>query len=331
MMRTMRYQLFALAAACAMFAAPIAFGADNPCNPCGAKAKNPCNPCGAKAAMPAVNPCFAKAGKVFYVNDPMKRNTVTFTSEAPLEDIVGTTNEVAGYIVFDPKKPGGSVRGEFSVPVSSLDTGIPLRNEHLHSEQWLNAAKNPHITYKVTGSELISTYKDTPEFQTHDIMTTGDFTLNGQTRKMKIPVRVTHLVESEATKQKMPGNLVAARARFDVPLASFAVTAPQGSGLIGSKVSSSINVEVRLTGSDTMQMAGNPCNPCNPCSGKAANPCNPCGAKAKNPCNPCNAKATNPCNPCNAKAVKQSDAGDKAKKQRTPRRASTRSAGSSTK
>ena len=44
-------------------------------------------------------------GYKFYIDDPMNRNTITFKSEAPLEDIVGTSNQITGYINFDPDNP----------------------------------------------------------------------------------------------------------------------------------------------------------------------------------------------------------------------------------
>ena len=85
----------------------------NPCNPCGGKKNacnpcDPCNPCGGKMAAPklvSVNPCHAKFGTVFFVADPMKRDQVTFLSEAPLEDIVGSSNEISGYFAFNPSRP----------------------------------------------------------------------------------------------------------------------------------------------------------------------------------------------------------------------------------
>ena len=114
--------------ALAMVASP-AMAQGNPCNPCGpkaktpgnpcgGKAKNPCNPCGGQSAAPQlepVNPCHAKFGTVFHIADAMGRNQVTFSSQAPLEDIVGTTNQIVGYLVFDPDKPRHGVRGHFKV------------------------------------------------------------------------------------------------------------------------------------------------------------------------------------------------------------------------
>ena len=110
-------------------------------NPCGEKAMNPC---GEKAE----NPCSHKDGTMFYLDDPMNRNSITFKSEAPLEDIVGTSNKITGYIAFDPMAPKKGGHGEISVPISSLNTGIPLRDEHLRSADWLNADAYPDIHLK---------------------------------------------------------------------------------------------------------------------------------------------------------------------------------------
>ena len=252
-------------------------------NPCGGKkAANPCNPCGGKAVVAkataiAVNPCHAKHGKVFYAADPMGRNTVTFTSKAPLEDIIGTSNSISGYLTFDSQSPYAGVRGSFTVPVGSLDTGIPLRDEHLHSDMWLDAKSQPNITFKIEGTRNVRSVKTSEAFQTYDMTLVGSFSLHRKTRRIEAPARVTFLKESEQTKKKMPGDLLAVCASFNVPLKDFGITGPAGMNLVGSKVSDSIAVDVSLfASSQTQKVAGNPCNPC---GGKASNPCNPCGGK----------------------------------------------------
>ncbi len=254
----------------------------NPCNPCGPKAKNPCNPCGGKKTMPKlvpVNPCHAKHGTVFYVADPMGRNQVTFTSEAPLEDIVGTTNEIVGYVVFDPDKPRKGVRGFFKVALKGLDTGIPLRNEHLQSNMWLNAEDYPDITFTIESARDIRQTKSSQDYQTYRVRGFGSFTLHGQTKQVAIPARMTYLRESEKTRMKLPGNLLGIRVQFELTLADFGVTGPPGKDLIGSRVGETVNIEVSVFASDKKPPAANPCNPCNPCGPKGKNPCNPCGGK----------------------------------------------------
>ena len=274
-----RNLLFLFSVFALVMVAPPAMAQANPCNPCGPKAKNPCNPCGGKKTMAKlvpVNPCHAKHGTVFYVADPMGRNQVTFTSEAPLEDIVGTTNQIVGYLVFDPDKPKKGARGYFKVSVKGLDSGIPLRNEHLQSDMWLNAESYPDITFTIESTGSVRKQKWSEAYQTYNMKLIGPFTIHGVTREVEVPARLTFLRESDKTRMKMPGNLLGVRAEFEVALDDFGITGPPGMDLIGSRVGETVSLEVSVFASDKKPTAENPCNPC---GGKGKNPCNPCGGK----------------------------------------------------
>lgn len=233
-------------------------------NPSGDKTANP-NHLGEgqdTLATVAVNPDHIKRGTVFYVADPMKRDIVTFTSEALLEDIVGTTHALAGYVIFDPQYAIMGIRASFAVSTASLTTGIPVRDEHLRSPEWLDAQSHPMITFTVEDTKDIFLVKESETFQTYHMTLIGPFSLRGQTQTMQAPARVTFLKESPQTKQKMPGDLLAVRARVTVPLIDFGITGPKGTDLIGSKVSEAIAVEVSLFASSVKPQPGHPCNPC---------------------------------------------------------------------
>lgn len=235
--------------------------AQNPCNPCAKKkAQNPCNPCAKKQAQnpcgkmagksgnaPAVNPCHAKMGSVFYVADPMNRNTVTFRSQAPLEDIVGTTNDISGYVVFDPNQPGKGGKGSLHVPVASLKTGIPMRDEHLQGPDWLDAAKFGEIVFEITDAKKVKEAKSSGSGKTFDLTLAGNLTVHGKTTRIEAPARIAYLPETEQTKMKMPGNLLAGRTSFVVKLSDFGVKGMQG--VVGSRVSDAIQIEVSFVGS----------------------------------------------------------------------------------
>src|SRR5258706_7210802 len=77
----------------------------------------------------------------YYVGHHPKYVNITFESEADIENIVGTTNKATGEIKADLEKGTGSV--SITVTVASMKTGIDMRDEHLRSEMWLNAAKFP--------------------------------------------------------------------------------------------------------------------------------------------------------------------------------------------
>ena len=204
----------------------------------------------AKTAKPEikVNPEFAKMGTVFYVDDPAHRDWVTFKSSAPLEDIVGTSNTITGYLVFDPQNPANGGRGELSVPVASLKTGIPLRDGHLLGKAWFDAETYPDIKLTITDVKGVKELKASGGFQTYDVTLVGEFSIRGKAKKMEIPGRLTYLKESEETKKKMGGDLLAARATFSIILADFGIMGPEGADLIGSKVGESVSVDVSIMG-----------------------------------------------------------------------------------
>jgi polyisoprenoid-binding protein YceI len=198
----------------------------------------------AAAASAQANTGNAEAGTVFYVNDPVGRNSVSFSSKAPLEDIVGTTNRITGHIVFDPARGAEGGKGSFSVPVESLNTGIPLRDEHLKGSDWLDAAGHPEISFKFDETRDAKLVKSSSEYQTYDATLVGDFSMRGRTVRIEVPARFTYIKQSDRTRQRMPGDLIAGRATFSVALADFGVQGPAGMDLIGTKVSDRIDIQV---------------------------------------------------------------------------------------
>jgi len=194
-----------------------------------------------------VDPAHARIGTVFYVHQ-IDRNQATFESEAPGESFTGSTNEIHGYFVFDPETPSKGVRGEFRVPVASIDTGIPLRNEHMRGDQWLNADANPFIKFVVNDSKGMRQVKSTEAFRTFQVTMIGDFTVNGVPNQREIDVKFTYLPESQATRKTLPGDLVSIQSDFRVPLAPHEIAG--FSGIIGSRVSEQVDVSVRIFASD---------------------------------------------------------------------------------
>lgn len=187
-----------------------------------------------------------ETGTMFFVNDPVGRNVVTFTSEAPLEDIVGTTHQIVGHIVWDPENPAKIGKGNFTVPIESLDTGIPLRNEHLRGEDWLNAAEYPQITLAIKSIKNVEKEKETEAFTTYSLDMDVQLALHGQTKTMTIPGKATYFPESEKTRQRLPGNLLAGRSEFEVNLSDFGIA----SDIIGLKVANEIKIDVRFVATD---------------------------------------------------------------------------------
>src|SRR5712692_2564468 len=85
----------------------------------------------------------------FFFDDPMGRNTVQVLSRALLETITVRTNQISGEIELDADDVTARPRMTFEVPLDSLDTGIPLMNEVLRSDRWLDTAKFPTMRFSL--------------------------------------------------------------------------------------------------------------------------------------------------------------------------------------
>ena len=270
-----------------------AFAAENPCNPCGGDATNPCNPCTPDSGM-----------KYFGIDDPRGRDVLTFDSKAPLEKIVGTTSKITGHIQVNPKDITKGLKASFALDLASLKTGIDKRDEHMR-DNFLETAKYPTAMLTI---DKVTKASDNMLMDGKTLMVDAEGTLSLHGVKNTVQLKditVTYFDESEATKGRLPGDLLIINGDFSLNLPDYSIEVPQ---FIFLKLAETIKVSVDLAGSTATKGVANPCNPCNPCTGvnpcnpdnpcagvNPCNPCNPCGAV--NPCNPCG--GANPCNPCN--------------------------------
>jgi len=96
----------------------------------------------------------------FIVDDPMTRNAVHVLSRAPLETVLVRTNDVRGQIEVDPDDVTAKPRVTFEAPIDSLDSGVPLMNDVMRSDKWLDAGKSPVIRFAL--ERVISPATRTP-------------------------------------------------------------------------------------------------------------------------------------------------------------------------
>ncbi|MCK6470583.1 MAG: YceI family protein [Planctomycetes bacterium] len=164
-----------------------------------------------------------------------KHVNVTIESDTDLEAIVTTSNQAAGQVVWDRDAKTGSVK--LSVPVNSLRTGIDKRDEHLQGEGWLDAAKNPDISFASTAVKHV---KD-DEYEI-----AGTFTLKGVAKEVKANATVKYIAyKPEFEKMGLPkGNLARFSVALDLKLSDFEIKSPA----IPAKVSDTLKVKLALMG-----------------------------------------------------------------------------------
>jgi polyisoprenoid-binding protein YceI len=165
----------------------------------------------------------------FGVSD--QRTNVSFVSNADFEVIIGSTNKMSGTAKVDWGKNTATVMLE--VPVAMLDTGIPLRDEHLRSEMWLDAAKYPTIKFEANTAKKIS--ESQWEVQ-------GTFTMHGTSNDLTAKVDVRAISADVATKAGLEaGEWIKVATEFDVKLSDYGVNVPQN---LTGKVGDTWNVNV---------------------------------------------------------------------------------------
>ncbi len=163
---------------------------------------------------------------------------VQFVSDAPLERITGSTSQVSGEIRVDPAAPRAA-RARISVPVASIRTNNDLRDEHLRSDNWLDAAGHPTIEVVVTDVTGIDAL--VPE-TAQDATVTAKLTVHGVTQDVSTRARVRFSPASTASQE---GDALRVQARFVVKLGNHKVSIPS---IVSLKVSPNIQVNVDLRG-----------------------------------------------------------------------------------
>ena len=182
----------------------------------------------------------ATGEKTINFEDKYGRNQISFFSTTPLEDITGISNAVKGKVTFNVADVK-SLKGSITIPVASIKTGIDLRDEHLRSDNWLDAENFPEITFMIKKVGDIKVIADSKL----EAKVTGDFTAHGVTKEVVATVTMTYLDESEQTKQRAPGDLLGIQATFNIVLSDYDVE----NMVVGQKVSENIEISINIVGS----------------------------------------------------------------------------------
>ena len=185
----------------------------------------------------------ATGEKTFNFEDKDGRNQVSFFSTTPLEDITGISIAVEGKVTFNVADIK-TLKGSISIPVASLKTGIDLRDEHLKSDNWLDAESSPEIIFMIKKVSNIKVEADNKL----QAKVTGDFTVHSVTKEVVANVTMTYLDESEKTKQRAHGDLLGIQATFNIVLSDYDVE----NMIVSQKVSEDIEIGINIVGSSAM-------------------------------------------------------------------------------
>lgn len=192
------------------------------------------------------------AYRAYYATDPVGRNVVSILSRAPLETMLTTTSTVEADIQINPANVLASPRAKFVIPMDSLDTGIPLRNQHMKSENWLNTAKYPTatFTFKRFLPPVPRRLYTAQAGEKANLQVEGEMDFHGVKKLVTARVFCEALGENEATKARLNGELGHVRATFPLKLDDYGVKIPEMARLKVANVQE-VTVDVFVsTGSD---------------------------------------------------------------------------------
>lgn len=146
-----------------------------------------------------------------------QRTNISFESVTEFETVLGSSNQVSGQVKMDVNQ--GTAQIELEVPVTSLNTGIAMRDEHLRSEGWLDAEKHPVVSFVSKRARMTGQEKWTVN---------GDLTIHGVTKNIGaevnvrlIPLEVAQLAGLEH------GDWMKVSTTFDIKLSDFGVQIPK--------------------------------------------------------------------------------------------------------
>ncbi len=181
------------------------------------------------------------AEQSFDFKDPKGVNTARFTLDAPLETISGSANGVSGTLTIDPAKPEAT-KGSIVIDAKTLSVENAMMKEHMLGAEWLDVAKNPTISFTVSG---LSDFKMEGDKATANVK--GKFSLKGVEKDITVPATVTLLKDKlgARTGGKMQGDLMVIRTEFTIKRADYGIN-PKAPA---DKVADDIVINLAIAGS----------------------------------------------------------------------------------
>ncbi len=184
--------------------------------------------------------------KTITLTNKVGENFIKFLSEAPLEEIKGTTDGISGTFIIDLDNLEAT-SGQISVEVKTMKTGLDRRDSHLKSKDWLHEDKFPTIVFEIKGLTDIQIIKQENGNGEIKAIAKGDFIMHGESKQISSPITLKYIRESEATKKRAPGDFSFVQASFSIALKDFNIKGVRG--LIGSKVGETIQIDANFYGS----------------------------------------------------------------------------------
>ena len=150
-----------------------------------------------------------------------------------LVDVRGYFRDFTGTVNYDPKDVTKSTV-EFTAKVTSVDTGVAGRDEHLRKADFFEVEKHPDLTFKSTKIEK----------KGNGLVLTGDLTMKGVTKSISFPFNVVGFIKNErGTRMGATAETVINRRDFGV---NYGGNLPNGTPMLSDNITVVLNIEANM-------------------------------------------------------------------------------------
>ena len=150
-----------------------------------------------------------------------------------LAEVPGSFRDFTGTINYDGKDVSKS-SVNFTAKVTSVDTGVAPRDNHLRNADFFEVEKYPDMTFKSTKVEK----------KGKNWMVSGDLTMKGVTKQISFPINVAGFLKDErGTKIGVTAETTINRRDFGV---NYGNNLPNGTAMLSDDVKVVLNVEANM-------------------------------------------------------------------------------------
>lgn len=148
-----------------------------------------------------------------------------------LIEIPGYFRDFTGTIVYNEKDVKNS-SVNFTAKMTSVDTGVAPRDNHLRSADFFEAEKYPEMTFKSTKVEK----------KGKNLMITGDFTMKGVTKQITFPFQLAGFATDAkgTTKMGVTADTMLNRRDYNV---NYGGNLPNGTATLADNVNIGLQIE----------------------------------------------------------------------------------------
>lgn len=163
-------------------------------------------------------------------------STVGFRIRHIVGFVPGVFARFSGDVEYDPEAPG---KAQFYLLIdsASVHTGVPARDEHLRSPDFLDVARAPRIIFASRRVERVSG---------NTLNVVGDLTIKDVTAEIRVPVRILGIAAHPFTEQMPDTRVLGLHAAFSINRLDFHVGEEKWTrmGVMGETIDLAIDMEL---------------------------------------------------------------------------------------